>query len=114
MDADEVKRRDRLGSMIAFARRTVPELRRNAETVEPIAPADGPPTVAMSSASTAHFVCEPTAGRLPRAEPADGFQLSANFPNATYTPPGLPANGGRFAAIDDCGSNPEPDTDTVV
>ncbi|MEE8628868.1 MULTISPECIES: capsule biosynthesis protein [Methylobacterium] len=41
MDADEVKRRDRLGSMIAFARRTVPELRRNAETVEPIAPADG-------------------------------------------------------------------------
>ena len=41
MDADEVKRRDRLGSMIAFARRTVPDLRRNAETVEPIAPADG-------------------------------------------------------------------------
>ncbi len=39
MDADEVKRRDRLGSMIAFARRTVPDLRRNAETVEPIAPA---------------------------------------------------------------------------
>ncbi|TNC14176.1 capsule biosynthesis protein [Methylobacterium terricola] len=38
MDADEVKRRDRLGSMIAFARRTVPELRRNAETVEPISP----------------------------------------------------------------------------
>ncbi|MGX7705387.1 capsule biosynthesis protein [Methylobacterium sp. Gmos1] len=41
MDADEVKRRDRLGSMIAFARRTVPDLRRNAETVEPIAP-EGP------------------------------------------------------------------------
>lgn len=41
MDADEVKRRDRLGSMIAFARRTVPDLRRNAETVEPISP-DGP------------------------------------------------------------------------
>ncbi|AWN45454.1 capsule biosynthesis protein [Methylobacterium terrae] len=38
MDADEVKRRDRLGSMIAFARRTVPDLRRNAETVEPISP----------------------------------------------------------------------------
>ncbi|AWN50487.1 capsule biosynthesis protein [Methylobacterium sp. 17Sr1-1] len=41
MDADEVKRRDRLGSMIAFARRTVPDLRRNAETVEPISP-EGP------------------------------------------------------------------------
>ncbi|TGD99346.1 capsule biosynthesis protein [Methylobacterium nonmethylotrophicum] len=39
MDADEVKRRDRLGSMIAFARRTVPDLRRNAETVEPVSPA---------------------------------------------------------------------------
>lgn len=38
MDADEVKRRDRLGSMIAFARRTVPDLRRNAETVEPVSP----------------------------------------------------------------------------
>ncbi|GJD47408.1 hypothetical protein OPKNFCMD_0115 [Methylobacterium crusticola] len=36
MDADEVKRRDRLGSVIAFARRSVPDLRRNAETIEPV------------------------------------------------------------------------------
>ncbi|MEH3146173.1 MAG: capsule biosynthesis protein [Methylobacterium frigidaeris] len=33
---DEVKRRDRIGSVLAFARRTVPDLRRNAETIEPI------------------------------------------------------------------------------
>ncbi|MFE1598045.1 capsule biosynthesis protein [Methylobacterium sp. ID0610] len=36
MSVDEVKRRDRLGSVIAFARRSLPELRRDAETIEPV------------------------------------------------------------------------------
>ncbi|MBY0300116.1 MAG: capsule biosynthesis protein [Methylobacterium sp.] len=42
MSVDEVKRRDRLGSVIAFARRTLPELRRDAETIEPVDAPKGP------------------------------------------------------------------------
>ncbi|WP_336489157.1 capsule biosynthesis protein [Methylobacterium nigriterrae] len=36
MSVDEVKQGERLRGMIEFARRTVPDLRRNAETIEPI------------------------------------------------------------------------------
>ncbi|ACA19200.1 capsule polysaccharide export protein-like protein [Methylobacterium sp. 4-46] len=36
MSVDEVKRRDRLGGVIAFARRSLPELRRDAETILPV------------------------------------------------------------------------------
>ncbi|MGY2051090.1 capsule biosynthesis protein [Methylobacterium sp. JK268] len=36
MSVDEVKRRDRLGGVIAFARRSLPELRRDAETIVPL------------------------------------------------------------------------------
>ncbi|WP_407522167.1 capsule biosynthesis protein [Methylobacterium oryzisoli] len=42
MSVDEVKRRDRLGSVIAFARRSLPELRRDAETIEPVDAPKGP------------------------------------------------------------------------
>lgn len=44
MSVDEVKRRDKLGSVIAFARRSLPELRRDAETIEPV---DAPRTRRM-------------------------------------------------------------------